>query len=418
MSLLEHAIWWHVYPLGATAAAPHADSEPEPTSHRLTRLEPWLDYAIELGCSGLLLGPIFASTSHGYDTTDHLRLDPRLGTEGDFDRLVAAAHQRGLSVVLDGVFNHVGVRHPLVAQDSPAIRWQQGQAADGHRQPQPWEGHGDLALLNHDSDQTVELVTQAMTHWLGRGIAGWRLDVAYAVPAAFWQRVLPIVRAQFPNAVFIGEVIHGDYPTIVREGGLDTVTQYELWKATWSSITDTNCWELAWALDRHEQFCQQFLPQTFIGNHDVTRIASQVGDTGAALAAVILFTLPGCPSVYYGDEQAFRGVKGTGWEADAPLRPALPSTPSDLAPQGWWLYRLYQQLIALRRRNPWLTHARVQVVAKDNPWIIYHCTDQEGANTLEVRLDLTPHPRAVLTLNGEEQLRWAADPSAAGTAAG
>lgn len=397
MSLLDHAIWWQVYPLGATMAA---DGVPDPGAHRLRRLEAWLDYAIELGCSGLLLGPIFTSTNHGYDTTDHLRLDPRLGEEADFDRLVTAAHQRGMSVVLDGVFNHVGVEHPWVREGHPAIHW----ADHPGGRPQPWEGHHALALLDHSHPDTAALVTQVMTHWLGRGISGWRLDVAYAVPAAFWQRVLPGVRQRHPEAVFIGEVIHGDYPAIVAQGGLDTVTQYELWKAIWSSIAEANFWELAWALQRHQQFCRHFLPQTFIGNHDVTRIASAVGDAGAALAAVLLFTLPGCPSIYYGDEQGFRGVKGSGWDADAALRPQLPAGPAELAPEGWWLYRLYQQLIALRRRNPWITHADVHVVAKDNPWIIYRC-HAEG-HTLEVRLDLHPHPRATATLNGEEQLRW------------
>src|SRR6188508_613052 len=98
----DHAIWWHVYPLGFTDAL-HAGP-----GHRLGQLVDWLDYAVELGASGLQLGPVFASGSHGYDTVDHFRVDPRLGDDADLVALVDAAHRRGLRVVLDGVFNHVG----------------------------------------------------------------------------------------------------------------------------------------------------------------------------------------------------------------------------------------------------------------------------------------------------------------------
>src|SRR5579863_2568130 len=92
----EHAIWWQLHPISFAAGG------------GLARIEGWLDYLIELGCNGLALGPVFASESHGYDTIDHFRIDPRLGTEADFDHLVRACHDRGIRVLLDGVLNHVG----------------------------------------------------------------------------------------------------------------------------------------------------------------------------------------------------------------------------------------------------------------------------------------------------------------------
>ena len=104
---VEHAIWWQVYPLGFVGAFP-ADPVPTADEHRLSRVAAWLDHALELGASGVALGPIFASRSHGYDTTDHYRIDPRLGDDDDFDRFVAEAKSRGLRILLDGVFNHVG----------------------------------------------------------------------------------------------------------------------------------------------------------------------------------------------------------------------------------------------------------------------------------------------------------------------
>ena len=93
-----------------------------------------------------------------------------------------------------------------------------------------------------------------MNHWLGRGAGGWRLDAAYAVPPGFWAKVLPAVRESFPSAWFLGEMIHGDYAAYAEESGLDSITQYELWKAIWSSLNDRNFFELDHALGRHNEF--------------------------------------------------------------------------------------------------------------------------------------------------------------------
>ena len=98
-SWADHAILWQVYPLGLTGAEPAALPSGVPVRHRLPLLEGWLDYAVELGCSGLLLGPVFAASTHGYDTVDHFRIDPRLGDEQDFASLIAACSGRGLRIV-------------------------------------------------------------------------------------------------------------------------------------------------------------------------------------------------------------------------------------------------------------------------------------------------------------------------------
>ena len=402
MTDLDHAIWWHVYPLGACGAPirPAQGEVGDEPVHRLGRLENWLDYVVELGCSGLLLGPVFASATHGYDTLDYFRLDPRLGDEQDWNRFVEAAHSRGLLLMLDGVFNHVGAGHELV----DAARRGEGMvhlAGDGHR---GWEGHNDLAELDHNDPRVVDLVVTVMNHWLDRGADGWRLDVAYAVPSHFWAEVLGRVRAAHPEAFFLGEMIHGDYPGLTAAGTWDSVTAYELWKGTWSSLNDRNLWELAWALERHNTFCNTTRMQTFVGNHDVSRIASQTGDAGAAIAATILFTTPGMPSIYYGDEQAFRGVKGSGVSADDEVRPALPEHPGDLAEAGWWLYRLHQDLISLRRRNPWITHGQLEVLDKTNTTLDYRV--HADGNTLEVHIDLDHAPNCGVTVNGEWALSW------------
>jgi len=393
MDWVEHAIWWQVYPLGF-CGAPIRDPEPTPAP-RLRRLMGWLDYAIELGTSGLLLGPVFASQTHGYDTVDQFRIDPRLGGEEDFDALVAACSQRGLRLLLDGVFSHVGAQHPDVIRaldEGPGgptadlfdIDW---NAPDGPA-PRVFEGHASLVRLNHASERAVQYVTAVMEHWLARGIDGWRLDAAYSVDTGFWARVIPAVRDRHPNAWFLGEVIHGDHSRFVASSGLDATTQYELWKAIWSSIKDRNFFELDWALNRHNGFLAHFTPNTFIGNHDVTRIASVIGSDGAVMALAILLTLGGIPSIYYGDEQGFTGIKEERAGGDDAIRPAFPDAPSELADWGQNIHRAHQDLIGLRRRNPWLVTATTTPLHLENTRYTYRAAAKDGSNHLDVAIDI------------------------------
>jgi cyclomaltodextrinase / maltogenic alpha-amylase / neopullulanase len=362
-SWADHAILWQVYPLGFTGAEPAALPPGVPVRHRLRHLEAWLDYAVELGCNGLLLGPVFAAQTHGYDTTDHFVIDARLGDDDDFDALVTAADQRGLRLILDGVFNHVGRGFPAFraaeagGPGTPAARWFR-RTADGSDYA-VFEGHGQLVELDHDEPAVLSYVIEVMTHWLGRGAGGWRLDAAYAVPPSFWAKVVPAVREAFPGAWFLGEMIHGDYAAYAAEAGLDSITQYEVWKAVWSSLNDRNFYELDHALGRHNAFMDGELAQTFVGNHDVSRLATLLNDDRHfSHALAVLFCIGGVPSVYYGDEQGFRGRKEHREGGDDEIRPAFPASPADLLPDGWRYYRQHQRLIGFRRRHPWLVRAR------------------------------------------------------------
>ncbi len=401
MGWAEHAIWWHVYPLGF-CAAPIRDADPDPAP-RLRRLLAWLDYAVELGASGLLLGPVFASQTHGYDSLDQFRIDPRLGDEHDFDDLVVACRTRGLRIVMDGVFSHVGAAHPDLRRalsDGPTseaaalfdIDWTNTAGPS----PRLFEGHDSLARLDHTSPQTVKYVTRVMTHWLDRGIDGWRLDAAYSINPAFWSRVLPQVRNEHPDAWFLGEVIHGDYPAFVSASGVDSVTQYELWKAIWSSLHDRNLFELDWALRRHNDFLAHFTPNTFIGNHDVTRIATTLGQDAALAALTILMTVGGIPSIYSGDEQGFAGTKEQRLGGDDAIRPAFPDAPDQLAPWGKDVHRAHQYLIGLRRRHPWLTTAITETGRLENTRYAYRTKAADGASFLDVTIDLDQTPAVTI----------------------
>ncbi|MGK5678261.1 alpha-amylase family glycosyl hydrolase [Actinoplanes sp. URMC 104] len=359
---VDHVIWWHVYPLGFGGG--------------LGKLAGWLDYPLELGANGLQLGPVFASETHGYDTVDHFRIDPRLGDDAQFDALVAACRERGLHVLLDGVFNHVG---------------------RGFQAPQSWfkgtvfEGHGSLVELDHDNPEVLAYVVRVMRHWLDRGVSGWRLDVAYGVPPAFWRAAVGQVRETHPEAWFTGEVIHGDYATWLRESGLDSITQYELWKAVWSSLNDGNLWELAWAHKRNNEVLAAGLPLTFVGNHDVTRIASKLTDErhlGHAL--VVLFTTGGVPSVYYGDEQGYRGVKEDRPGGDDEVRPPFPERPADFSAYGKPVFALHQRLIGMRRRHAWLVRAHTSEEHLTNTAAAFVATD--GEHRLVTLLNIGDQP--------------------------
>jgi glycosidase len=406
----EHAIWWHVYPLGF-CGAPIRDADMT-RAHRLPRLTNWLDDVVNLGASGLLLGPIFASQSHGYDSLDQFRIDPRLGDDADFDAFVSACKERGLHILLDGVFSHVGAQHPDVLRalaegpNGPKaglfdIDWN----APGGAAPRVFEGHTSLVRLNHASDQAVEYTIRVMNHWLARDIDGWRLDAAYSVSTGFWAHVISEVRRQHPHAWFLGEMIHGDYSRFVAESGVDSVTQYELWKAIWSSLNDKNLFELDWTLTRHNDFLASFTPNTFIGNHDVTRIASTLGPDGAVTALAILLTLGGIPSIYYGDERGLIGIKEQRLGGDDAVRPEFPETPGELPVQAQNIYRAHQDLIGLRRRNSWLTTATTTKLQLENRRYRYRSAAADASAYLDVDIDLTAAPSATIT-DASGQIAW------------
>lgn len=376
-SWVEHAIWWQVYPLGFVGAFPESSEAPQPDQHRLRRLVDWLDHAITLGASGIALGPIFASRTHGYDTTDHYRIDPRLGDDADFDHLVAEAHRRGLRVLLDGVFNHVGADFAGHPPD-----WFSGDT---------FEGHAELRTLNHDNPEVVDYTVDVMAHWLGRGADGWRLDAAYIVPQHFWAATLPRVHERFPDAWFVGELIHGDYAAVVEAATFDSATQYELWKAIWSGLNDGNFFELDWALQRHNAFLTRFAPLTFVGNHDVTRIASKLErPEHVAQALVIQLTVGGVPSVYAGDELGFRGVKEERYGGDDAVRPEFGSPPPELDAFGADVWALHQFLIGLRRRHPWLHSASTTALRLDNRHYVYETRSGDDALLVALNIDEEP----------------------------
>lgn len=390
MDWIDHSIWWQVYPIGFAGAE---RSRPNgPVEHRLPQLVGWLDYLIALGANGLILNPIFDSISHGYDTLNHYTIDPRLGDDADFDYLLAEAKKRGIRVVLDGVFNHVSRYHGIVLEalqdgpDSEAGRWLKW--SDGH--PMVFEGHSDLVELNLAEPMVADYITDIMLTWLERGIDGWRLDAAYAPGPDAWKPICDAVHAAYPESWILAEVIHGDYSEFAERSGVDSVTQYEFWAATWRSLRDHNFYELEHTLGRYPMFLRAQRPFTFVGNHDVTRIATQVQDQrhfGHAVA--LLMVAPGIPCVYAGDEQGFQAVKEERFGGDDAIRPRFPETPHGLLADGIPRFELHQELIAFRRRNPWIIDATIGTRDVSDETVVVVVS---GAETIELALNVSDEP--------------------------
>jgi cyclomaltodextrinase / maltogenic alpha-amylase / neopullulanase len=364
------AVFYHVYPLGL-CGAPATNDGTGPAVPRLARLHDWIDHWCTLGVNALYLGPLFESSTHGYDTTDYFHVDRRLGDDETLASLVAACHRRGIRVILDGVFHHVGrgfwgfreLRTGGMA--SPHRDWFAG--VDFSR-PSPlgdafsydtWRGHHELVKLALDHRPVRDHLLDAVRHWFARyDIDGLRLDVAESIKPDFLRELAGVCRGLRPDCWLLGEMIHGDYSRLANPEMLDSATNYEAYKGLWSSHEDRNYFEIAHTLER------QFGPDgryrglplyAFADNHDVTRVASRLSDPGHLYPLhVLLFTMPGVPSIYYGSEWGLSGVKRG--PDDAPLRPAIdrPTPPADaqhpeLAAAITRLAHLRRDSTALRR---------------------------------------------------------------------
>lgn len=374
---VESAIFYHIYPLGLLGAPEHNDLESPPTD-RLLRLKPWIDHARELGCSALYLGPLFESTSHGYDTVSYNEVDRRLGTNDDLREVVAYAHDRDVRVILDGVFHHVGRDFPQFrdlqerGEDSPFGDWFAG-VDFSQRSPlgdpfsyDAWRGHFELVKLNLDHAGVREHLFDAVRAWFADfAIDGLRLDAADAIDHGFLHDLMPVCRAANPDSWVVGEVIHGDYSQWANPEMLDAVTNYECFKGLYSSFNDHNLFEIAYSLNR--QFgdggvYKDIRLYNFADNHDVDRVASLLHDP-AHLAPLytLLYTMPGVPSVYYGSEWGMTGKKQGG--SDAPMRPALawPVDPASMPHPE--LAETIRALARIRRETPALRHGDYEQVA-------------------------------------------------------
>jgi neopullulanase len=416
-----------------------------------------LDHLEELGITAVSLNPVFQSASnHRYHTYDYLAVDPLLGGDAALRELVDACHARGMRVVLDGVFNHAGrgfwpFHHVLeVGWDSPYRGWFHfdEEALRAGRQiraypeepPRPrdvpparlreasslrdlgyraWWDLPALPKLNTDNPAVREYLFGVAEHWLRFGIDGWRLDVPEEIhDPEFWREFRRRVKAVNPDAYLVAEIWE-ERPEAVRGDQFDALMNYPLMASVLSFVAaDHHDDEVIGShhtirsqvrredaptfAARLERLMTAYDPAVvaaqlnLLDSHDTPRFLTMAGGDVASLrmATLVQMTVPGAPSIYYGDEIGMAGAQ------DPDCRRAFPWQ----SPDTWDhdLLSFVRAATALRRANPVLRHGSFRVAAAEGMAIAYVRSDARGAMVIAINA-------------GRDEARLAADlPEAAG----
>ncbi len=335
----ESAVFYHIYPLGmCNAPKMRADYTGEPAAHfrEMTGLLPHLK---ELGITAMYIGPLFESEGHGYETDDYYKVDARLGSNEDFKQFVAACHEAGIRVVVDGVFNHSG-RGFFAFQDLKQNRegsayrdWYCGVNFGGNNEfndgfsYEAWHGFNILPRFNLKNPAVKNYLLDVIRFWEKEfDIDGIRLDCADVLDFDFMREMRALANQLKPDFWLMGEVIHGDYSRWVNGAMLHSVTNYELHKGLYSGHNDHNYFEIAHTVrrlsDSRGGLVKEGLLYTFVENHDVNRLINKVNDPEHMKNIYMLsYTLPGIPSIYYGGEFRLSGAQEKG--SDDAIRPAI-----------------------------------------------------------------------------------------------
>ncbi|MBR3588672.1 MAG: alpha-glucosidase C-terminal domain-containing protein, partial [Clostridia bacterium] len=316
------------------------------------------DYLESLGVSCIYLNPIFkAHSNHRYDTGDYLTIDPLLGDEKDFKKLCSDAKKKGISIILDGVFSHTGddsvyfnkySNYPSVgayqSQNSPYYSWYKVKSFPDDYES--WWGIKILPEVTEENEEFLEFITGengVLRKWMKLGADGWRLDVADELPDVFLDRLREAVKAEKEDALVLGEVWEDASNKVsysVRRRyllgkQLDSVMNYPFADAIIHFVRtgDTSSFSetVMTVLENYPKTVVDVL-MNHIGSHDTMRVINALAGESLVnkprswqsgkilspenykrgiqlvkLASCIQFTLPGIPSIYYGDEIGMQG---------------------------------------------------------------------------------------------------------------
>lgn len=327
----EKGVFYHMYPLGMTGS-PKQNQE-ESVVYRFEELNNWIPHIASLGCNAIYIGPLFESSTHGYDTRDYKLTDRRLGDNKSFRHFVSLCHDSDIKVVVDGVFNHTG-REFFAFQDirekGEASRYKDWYKGVNFHTGSPlsdsfgydaWQGHYELPCLNLYNPEVKQYLFDVIRFWIDEfDIDGIRLDCANVLDFGFMKELRSQTSRMKQDFWLMGEVIHGDYSRWVNDEMLHSVTNYELHKGLYSGHNDHNYFEIAHTVKRLESIGYQLY--TFLDNHDENRIASKLNKKEhLPLVYTLLFTLPGIPSIYYGSEWGIEGMRTK--YSDDELRPCI-----------------------------------------------------------------------------------------------
>lgn len=317
-----------------------------------------LDYLEELGVGIIYLSPIFkAYSNHRYDTGDYLKVDELLGTEDDFKRLLDAAHEKGMKIILDGVFNHSGADSlyfnkfgtydslgAYQSKSSPYYDWYYFKKFPDEYAC--WWGCDNVPDLNKSNKDYRALVfgkNGVVEKWQKLGADGWRLDVVDELPIDFVNLLIKKIKSVNKDALVIGEVwedastkvSYGELRPYLLGDQLDGTMNYPFMNAIIAYVRDG---DEKFFKDTVQSILENYPKETVyclmnsLGTHDTVRIINALSDVRAHgwskthklgyklpdseyekakkklyLASVLQFTLPGIPSIFYGDEAGLQG---------------------------------------------------------------------------------------------------------------
>lgn len=317
-----------------------------------------LDYLEELGVGIIYLSPIFkAFSNHRYDTGDYLKVDELLGTEDDFKRLLDAAHEKGMKIILDGVFNHSGADSlyfnkfgtydslgAYQSKSSPYYDWYYFKKFPDEYAC--WWGCDNVPDLNKSNKDYRALVfgkNGVIEKWQKLGADGWRLDVVDELPIDFVNLLIKKIKSVNKDALVIGEVwedastkvSYGELRPYLLGDQLDGTMNYPFMNAIIAYVRDG---DEKFFKDTVQSILENYPKETVyclmnsLGTHDTVRIINALSDVRAHgwskthklgyklpdseyekakkklyLASVLQFTLPGIPSIFYGDEAGLQG---------------------------------------------------------------------------------------------------------------
>lgn len=332
MAWYNNAVFYHIYPLGM-CGAPEKNEYTAPVS-RINSLLPWISHIKNIGCNAIYIGPLFESVGHGYETTDYKKLDSRLGVNEDLKNFVAQCHTENIRVIFDGVFNHTGrdffafcdikeKRENSIYKNWYNINFGGNNSYNDGFSYENWGGYDLLVKLNQKNPDVINYICDVIRFWVKEfDVDGIRLDAADVLDFNFMKALRNTANEVKDDFWLMGEVIHGDYNRWANENTLHSVTNYHLHKALYSGHNDRNYFEIAHTVKRLQDMNKNLRLYNFVDNHDVERIYTKLNNKRHFLPVhILLYTLPGIPSVYYGSEFGIEGRKER--HSDKSLRPAL-----------------------------------------------------------------------------------------------
>lgn len=379
-----------------------------------------LDYIASLSVDTLWLTPIFASpTHHGYDATDLLQIEPRYGTPDDLRRLLDAAHERGMRVLLDLVPNHWSDQHVTFqdALNNPNSQYKEWYLWNPY--PQKYEsffGVRSLPQINLRNPAARAHLLDATAHWLTFGVDGYRLDYAIGPTPDFWADFRKVTRQANPACWTFGEVVDPSDRQLAFEGQLDGCLDFVLLEAIRQTFAFRRWMPERFAsfLDRHEgYFPASFSRPSFLDNHDMNRFlwACNGDERRLRLAALCQFTLAGPPVIYYGTE--------TGVLQERDVRQGALGIPEESRqPMNWdgmnhALLDWYRGLGALRKSRPSLSRGTRQMVQAQDGVFAY--LRQIGSERSLIALNLSDEEARLDVNDGWGSVVFATEPATIGT---